>query len=155
MIYTILLSLHSITRWLVLIAAIYAIYMALNGIIKKSAWTKRDDMAGVVFASMADLQLLLGLVLYFFVSPITMAALRDFSGAMANAGTRFFAVEHSSMMVIGLILVHVGRALSKKGATDRQKHLRAAIWFIIALVLILVAIPWPFMSVGRPLFRFG
>ena len=84
-----------------------------------------------------------------------MAALRDFAGAMTNAGTRFFAVEHSLVMVVGLVLVHVGRTLSKKGADDRQKHLRAAIWFIIALVLILVAIPWPFMSAGRPLFRFG
>jgi hypothetical protein len=155
MLYTILLSLHSITRWLVLIAAIYAIYLALSGLIKKSAWTKKDDRAGMMFASMVDIQLLLGLVLYFFVSPITTAALRDFAGAMLNAGTRFFTVEHSLIMLIGLVMVHVGRAFSKKGANDRQKHLRAAVWFIISLVLILVAIPWPFMSVGRPLFRFG
>jgi hypothetical protein len=130
MLYTILLSLHSITRWLVLAAALYAIILAIRGVFRKSAWTRKDDQAGILFASLVDFQLLLGLVLYFFVSPITMPALRDFAGAMANSGTRFFAVEHSFMMVIGLVLVHIGRTLSKKGADDRQKH-------------------------GRPLFRFG
>lgn len=155
MFYTILLTLHSLTRWLVIIAAAYAIYLAVSGLLNKSVWSKKDDRAGMVFASVADLQLLLGLILYFFASPITTAALRDFSGAMVNAGTRFFTVEHSSVMFIGLILVHVGRMLSQKGNNDRQKHQRAAIWFILALVLILVAIPWPFMATGRPLFRFG
>jgi hypothetical protein len=153
--YTILLTLHSLTRWLVLFAAFYAIYMAVNGLLKKSGWSKQDDLAGVLFTSMADLQLLLGLILYFFVSPITTSALRDFAGAMANTVTRFFTVEHASVMFIGLILAHVGQMLSKKGNTDRQKHQRAAIWFTIALLLILAAIPWPFMSVSRPLFRFG
>jgi hypothetical protein len=99
--------------------------------------------------------LLLGLILYFFVSPITTGALQDFGGAMANTSTRFYVVEHSIIMVIGLILVHVGRSLSQKGKTDHQKHLRAAIWFSIALIIILLSIPWPFMEVGRPLFRFG
>jgi hypothetical protein len=155
MLYTILLSLHSITRWLILIAGIYSIYLAVSGLVKKTDWTKKDNLAGILFASMADLQLLLGLILYFFVSPITTGALRDFGGAMSNAGTRFFTVEHSTVMVIGLILVHVGRTLSQKGKTDHQKHLRAAIWFSVALVIILLAIPWPFMAVGRPLFRFG
>ena len=46
MIYTILLTIHSITRWLVLISAVYAIYLALSGLFKKSAWTKKDDHGG-------------------------------------------------------------------------------------------------------------
>ena len=153
--YTILLTLHSLSRWLVLIAAVYAICRAVKGLLKKSDWAKQDDRAGMFFTSMVDIQLLLGLILYFFVSPITTSALQDFAGAMVNAGTRYFAVEHTSMMLIGLILAHIGRALSKKGNTDRQKHLRAATWFLIALIIILAAIPWPFMSAGRPLFRFG
>lgn len=155
MFYTIVLTLHSITRWLVIIFAIYAIYMAVSGFLKKSAWTKKDNLAGLLFSSAVDLQLLLGLVLFFFLSPITTSALKDFAGAMANGITRFFTVEHSLMMLVGLALVHIGRSLSKKGETDVQKHQRAAIWFVIALIVILIAIPWPFMSAARPLFRFG
>jgi hypothetical protein len=155
MFYTIVLTLHSFTRWLVIIFAIYAIYLALSGLLKKTAWTKKDNLAGVLFSSAVDLQLLLGFILYFFLSPITTSALRDFGGAMANNVTRFFSVEHSLMMLVGLALVHIGRALSKKGKTDVQKHQRAAIWFVIALIVILAAIPWPYMGVGRPLFRFG
>jgi uncharacterized membrane protein YozB (DUF420 family) len=155
MYYTFLLSLHSITRWFLIIFAVYAIYLAFKGIMEKSAWTQKENLAGMLFASAADLQLLLGLILYFFLSPITTSALRDFGGAMANAGTRFFAVEHSLVMVVGLVLVHIGRVMSKNGKTDLQKHQRAAVWFLIALVIILLAIPWPFMSAGRPLLRFG
>ncbi|MEI8132210.1 MAG: hypothetical protein WCG34_07240 [Leptolinea sp.] len=155
MFYSILLTLHSLTRWLVIIAAVYAIYLSISGIVKKSVWTKKDDRAGILFASIVDLQLLLGFVLYFFVSPITTAALRDFAGAMLDVVTRFFAVEHSLVMLLGLVLVHVGRTLSKKGDNDLRKHQRAAIWFFIALIVILSAIPWPFMDVGRPLFPFG
>jgi hypothetical protein len=86
--------------------------------------------------------LVTGLILYFFVSPFTKAAFADFGAAMKNADLRFYAVEHLSLMVIALILVHIGRIKSKKALVYVNKHKSAAIWYGIAFILILTGIPW-------------
>lgn len=154
MLYSILLPVHSILRWLLLIAAVGSVALAFIGWFGKKPWTKTDDKLGLAFTSLMDLQLLIGLILYGFLSPITLTAFQNFGGAMGNTAMRFFAVEHIFMMVIAAVFAHIGRALSKKGASDLVKHRRAAIWFGLALLVVLVAIPWPFSAAARPWIRF-
>ena len=89
-----------------------------------------------------DIQLLLGLLLYFVFSPITKTAFQDFGAAMADSELRYFAVEHLLMMVIAVVLVHIGRALSRRADTDNSKYKRAAIFFTLSLLVVLAAIPW-------------
>ena len=139
--YELILVMHDITRWLVLVVGIYAVVRAFLGWLGKKPWVKADHSAGVSFTSILDIQVLLGLVLY-FVSPITTSGLRNFGDAMKVADVRFFLVEHSLIMVIAVILAHIGSAQAKKAASDLQKHRRAALWFLGALVLILAIIPW-------------
>lgn len=150
--YLLFLTLHNITRWLVLIFGLLVVVRAFSGWSGKKGWTQLDDRIGVFFASSLDLQLLLGLILY-VVSPIIQGALRNFGGAMGNAVTRFFAVEHVAVMLLAVIAVHVGRSAVKKVSLASQKHRRAAIWFSVTLLIILFSIPWPFLSFGRPLLR--
>ncbi len=140
--YTGFLHLHDTLRWLLLIVIAITVVKYLIGWLGKKPWTKIDNVLGIVFTSLMDLQLLTGLVLYFFLSPVTKLALSDFGAAMKDAGLRFYAVEHISMMVIAVVLVHVGRAKSKKAKTDLSKFKTASIFFLIALALILAAIPW-------------
>jgi putative Ca2+/H+ antiporter (TMEM165/GDT1 family) len=66
----------------------------------------------------------------------------DFGAAMKDSGIRFYAVEHFSMMFIAVVLVHIGRAKSKKAKTDLAKFKTATIFYLLALVIILAAIPW-------------
>ena len=87
------------------------------------------------------------------MSPITKEALRNFGAAMDNAGLRFWAVEHVFGMVVAIALAHAGRARTKKLRDDAARHKVAAICFVLALVAILVSIPWPGMPNGRPLWR--
>lgn len=146
--YELLLGIHNILRWVVLILGILAIVRGFRGWLGKRAWEKGDRMAGVFFSAGLDTQLLLGLILYFFVSPITQGALSDLGAAMRAGGDlRFFAVEHITVMVIAAVLAHIGSASVKKAADDTSKHKRAAIWYAITMLVILVAIPW-----WRPLF---
>jgi hypothetical protein len=73
---------------------------------------------------------------------------------MKDAYNRFFSLEHGLLMIIALILVHVGRVSVKKAATPAAKHKRTLLFFGIAIVLILAAIPWPFReTIARPLLR--
>lgn len=101
-----------------------------------------DNRWGLGFTVSLDVQVLLGLLLYFVFSPITTAAFSDFGAAMANSAVRFFLVEHSLIMIVALILAHVGRALAKKADTDVGKHKRAAIFYTLAMLSILAVIPW-------------
>jgi hypothetical protein len=153
--YPLILTLHSILRWIVLILAVVAFVRALIGWLGKQEWTALDDRLGVLLSGSMDLQVLLGFFLYLFLSPITTSAFRNFGAAMGNSAQRFWMVEHLFLMVVALILTHVGRASSKRAEGVRGKHKRAAIFFGLALLAILIAIPWPFLPYGRPLIPLG
>lgn len=152
MLYAVVLTIHSWLRWIVLLTGIVAFLRSAIGASRRSTWTPADDRAGFWFGTVLDTQFLLGLVLYIFLSPLTHAAFRDLGEAMRNAGLRFWAVEHVFGMIIGVALVHVGRVRARK--TDSlRRHRVVAIFFGLALVAILVSIPWPGMPAGRPLLR--
>jgi hypothetical protein len=150
--YSAALILHSWIRWAVILAGLYAFARSVLGASRRSQWTPADDRAGFWFVTAIDFQMLLGLILYFFLSPFTVQALHDFGGAMKDPTLRFWAVEHVVGMVIGLALVHIGRVRARK--TDSlRRHRVAAIFFGLALLLIFASIPWPGSVHGRPLLR--
>jgi len=148
--YPIVLTLHNLVRWVVVILAVAATVRAFIGWFGKKEWTALDNRLGVLFSSSMDVQLLLGLLLYFFLSPITRAALKNFGAAMSNSELRFFAVEHVTVMFAAVVLAHIGRMLSKKATEATAKHRLAAILFGLAILAIVSAIPW-----SRPLIRLG
>lgn len=96
------------------------------------------------------LQILIGLLLYFFYSPITTSALKDMGLAMKVAEIRFWAVEHIFIMVVAVIIAQIGSIRVKKSSVSSKKFKLQAIFYGIALALILSRIPW---TDGR-LFRF-
>ncbi|MBW6537628.1 MAG: hypothetical protein K0B11_21645, partial [Mariniphaga sp.] len=140
--YTGLLHTHNMFRWLVLILLVVVVVYAIKGWAGKKKWTKRDKITGLVLTIFMDVQFLVGLILYAFVSPFTKAAFADFGAAMKNAGLRFYAIEHILIMLIALVFVHIGKSKSKKLHVPWKKHRAAAIWYGLALVLVLVGIPW-------------
>jgi len=143
-----LLVAHNLIRWLVLIAGIIALVSAFGG------WSGRKPMTagvrrwGALFVATLDLQLLIGLILYFVASPITKAAFQNMAVAMKDHEMRFFTVEHTTYMLIAIIAAHVGSFLSRKGRTDLRKYRGAVIGYGISLLIILAGIPW-----WRPMFR--
>ena len=136
------LHMHNTLRWLLLICLLITLLKYLVGWLGNHPWKKSDNILGLVFTSLMDIQLLTGLVLYFFLSPITKIVFSDFGAAMKDSELRFYAVEHFSMMLIAVVLVHIGRAKSKKVKADRTKFKTAFIFFFIALIIMLAAIPW-------------
>ncbi|MEO5895240.1 MAG: hypothetical protein ABIS06_06030 [Vicinamibacterales bacterium] len=148
--YTAVLIIHSWLRWAVLVVGLMAFLRAATA--GGRPWTPADDRATRWFTIVLDLQILLGLVLYFGLSPFTREALGDFGAAMKNSGLRFWAVEHTFGMIIGVALAHVG-AVKVRKAPSYRKHRLAMIFVGLALLAILASIPWPGTPAGRPLFR--
>lgn len=148
----ILQTLHNLIRWAVLILAVIAITRAFGGWLGKKPFTSKDERPGLLYSMVFDVQLLLGLLLYLSKGWINVL-FGDFGAAFREAGLRFFAVEHFMLMLLAAVVVHIGRSSAKKAASDIGKYRRLAIWFVISLLLLLAAIPWPFFSYGRPLLR--
>ena len=150
--YTTILTLHSWLRWLALLAGVAATIAALRDDTPPPA-PGRADRWGLILMIALDTQLLLGLLLYFVVSP-TMSSIRDnFGLAMKDPVARFWAVEHLTMMLGAIVLAHVGRVLARKSRSADSKKMKLFVCFGIATALMFLAIPWPGLRAGRPLFR--
>ena len=137
-----LLHLHNLLRWVILITLILSIY---------KLYTKQDALKTSKILLMAShTTLLIGLYQYFTGSVgFKMIQAAGMGEAMKNAPTRFWAVEHIFSMILAIILITVGHIGYKK----TQNTSRAKVLYVIALLLIVLAMPWPFKEgVGRPWF---
>jgi len=149
--YTIVLGLHSWVRWIALIAAVGTTLAALRG--KVAGPDSLADRWGMVAMMVLDTQLLLGLLLYFVLSPNMAAIMENFGGAMKDPALRFWAVEHTASMFAAIALAHVGRVLARKATSPAAKRTRLLICFGLATLLIVLGMPWPGRPGGRALFR--
>ena len=138
--HTFMLDLHNLLRWVVLLVALSAIVMAWAGVFSRSAWTKPNADVGRVFTIAFDLQVLVGILLYVWLSPMVTNALRNasMSDIMSNSELRYYVVEHGLIMIVAAALVHIGVARGRKTNTTLQP----AIFYTLALVLVLSRIPW-------------
>lgn len=140
--YPYVLALHNLMRWVFLILAVVAAVRAFMGWLGKREWTETDRKVGSFTGIAGDIQLLLGLLLYFILSPITTAALRDFGAAMSSPEMRFFAVEHVLYMVLAVVSAHLGSILARKAQDPSSKFKRAALWFTLTVLFVLLGMPW-------------
>ncbi len=146
--YNVMVHLHSVGRWIVLLLLLFAIVNSL--LAGRRPFIKSDNRLGLLLTIFADTMLLIGIYLY-FVGPWgykQFAAFSSFGEMMKNPTARFFAVEHQVGMLLAIILIHIGKAQARKPIGDRAKHRRTVIFYLIALLIILVSIPWPFRVIG-------
>ena len=128
--YALLRIVHSYWRWADVILAIAVLVRSIIGAVVHREWTRRDDRTMRVFSSILDLQVVLGLILYFFFSPFWLATYKT-SETMRSPVARFFGVEHETAMLLAAIAVYVGRDRAKLAATDHGKHLRVTTAMVI------------------------
>lgn len=144
---------HSLIRWLVLASIVYAIYRAYKGYSSNAVFSKRDNATRHWTATIAHIQLLVGIVLY-TQSPIIKYFWNNFNEAIVNFDLAFFGLLHLILMLIAIILITIGSAKAKRKTTDKEKFKTMLIWFSISLIIIFIAIPWPFSPFAtRPYFR--
>ncbi|TCD02910.1 cytochrome B [Pedobacter psychroterrae] len=125
--YQILRSAHSGWRYVVLILLVLALIQALAGWFGKKPYTEGNRKLNVFALIATHIQILVGLVMY-FISPLV------------EAGIRYWKMEHIGMMIFAAILVTVGNARSKRGDDGAAKHRTIAIYFGLALIVIVAAI---------------
>lgn len=145
--YQALVHTHSVGRWIVLLLLVFAI---LNSLIAGNRpYIRTDNRLGLILTIAVDLMLLIGIYLWFAGNyGYKVIEARGMGAVMKDQTMRFYAIEHMAGMLIALVLIHIGKAQGRKAISDRAKHRRTMIFYLVALLIILASIPWPFREIG-------
>jgi hypothetical protein len=152
--YDLLLHLHSLLRWVILVLALVVIFRSYSGMTAGKPFSALDKKLGLFLMISAHTTLLVGLYLW-LAGPWGLANIRNlgFGEVMKNKVYRFYAVEHLFGMLVAIVLITIGRGAAKKPIPDLAKHKRTFWYILVALVIILATIPWPFRAeIARPWF---
>jgi hypothetical protein len=146
--YTGLLHLHSLLRWIILLLLVIAIFMSLGGMTGKKPFAAGQKKVGLFLMISAHIELLIGLYQWVF-GPWGIKYLSN--AGMKDRVALFYGVEHITGMIVAIALITIGRGVSKKNLPDDVKQKRTFWFFLVALVIILALIPWPGReAIGRP-----
>ena len=142
--FSVLLQVHSILRWVILILLFLSIVQSLIGWIRHREIREGDAKLWLFTMICAHTTLLIGLILLLFGHiGILSRGLPEGVDLMKDKFYRFFWVEHPTGMLVATILITLGRGVLKKQITDPLKYKRAFWFFLLALLMILATIPWP------------
>ena len=150
MLYTATHHLHTLTWWIIVFTGLWAVVRVWRGHWAQSAWTRHERLAGLVFSSALATQLLIGLALY-SQSPVVRSLFTGGAGEPDGFAATFFGLIHPLAMFTAVVLGQAGFSVAKRLSDDRRKYRMAVICYTAALVVLLLAVPWPFLSYGRSL----
>jgi hypothetical protein len=136
-----LVFLHSLLRYGVLITVAAAGLLHLRGLLQRRPILTYERSLSIIAVVLCHAQLVIGVILY-------LMNFKQYSAMTGDIG-RFWKMEHLGTMIIAIALVTIGRATAKRSNDEVVKQKRIAIFYLIALALILWAIPWPFTEIGH------
>jgi hypothetical protein len=142
-----ILHAHSGLRWILLILIVVSIVNAFKKWKAKESFNDLDNKLSLFTLITSHIMMLMGFYLYFVSGKVKLGGLD-----MKDSMSRFFTVEHITGMLIAIVLITLGRIQSKKITDDTLKHKKIFMMFLFALIIILLAIPWPFRGFGNAWF---
>jgi hypothetical protein len=119
----ILIKAHSGLRWVVLALIVIGIGRAAWGWLGSPAYTTFDRIWGALSSALVDLQILLGVVIFFLLDPEARPSL-----------------WHPALMLAAAVSVHMGAAVARRLAEDRRKHYVHLLAYLVGLLLVLLGI---------------
>lgn len=133
-------TIHSGWAYIVIAFLIFAVIKFLTS--KNKKFTDTEFRIALFTLIVSHIQLLIGFGWY-FMSPFWKGIKENGMGAsMKDSNVRLLAVEHPLMMVIAITLITIGFSKHKKKTTDAGKYKTLGLFYGIALLLVLVRVPW-------------
>lgn len=146
-----LLHLHNFLRWVILVLLLVSIAKAYSGWSGKKSFSPGDKKIWLFTMISAHTNLLIGLYQVSF-GRFGFTKLPAGTDIMKDKFYRFFLIEHPVGMLIAIVLITLGHGMAKKAVPDTTKYKKAFYFFLVALIVVLASVPWPFREiVGRPL----
>lgn len=134
--------LHSYWAYLVLLILVLATINALIKFIGKKEFHAKDFRISLFTLIVMHIQLLIGFVLFFASDYLSLISDMGMGSIMKDNSLRSIIIEHPFMMILAVILITIGYSKHKKKLTSASKFKTIAIFYTLALLLVLVKIPW-------------
>lgn len=138
--YSIILIAHIIISIILTIVACYIVVRSFIGLVKGLFFSNFLDFYIPVFAVvLLYLELVLGLLLYY----MHMSKLEGFiSQTNANDyfSSRFWAIEHTILMIFAIIFGHLALVYSKNLSNNIAKYKMNLLYFGLSFILILISL---------------
>ena len=131
--------LHSYWAYLVFLMMVIATVNALIKHFGKKEYEPIDFRIALFTLIVSHIQLLIGIVLWFTQDYFGESAIKE---VMGNSALRSNAVEHPIAMLLAVALITIGYSKHKKKLTSAGKIKPIAIFYTLALVLVLAKLPW-------------
>ncbi|GGI56087.1 hypothetical protein GCM10011444_03960 [Winogradskyella haliclonae] len=134
---------HSYWAYLVLIVLVLATFNALIKFFGDKEFDAKDFRISLFALITMHIQLLIGIILFFLKDYFsTIEQVGGMGEVMKNDALRKLIVEHPTTMIIAVALVTIGYSKHKKKLVSKPKFKVLAIFYTIALALVLYMIPW-------------
>lgn len=149
-----MLHLHSLLRWVTIILAVAAVIKSLSGLLGKRSFAGSDRKISLFFMISMDIQLLVGLVLYFTGAwGFQNISNNGMGNVMKDPAGRFYGMEHGVGMILAIVFAHIAFKATKKSLGDEATFKKVFLFSVLSLVVMLAMIPWPGReAIGRALF---
>lgn len=134
--------LHSYWAYLVLIVLIIAVVNAIAKSVGKKEYSPKDFRISLFTLIVSHIQLLIGLLLYFVSPRLALFSEVGMGAIMKDSINRLYLVEHPLINIIVVAIITIGYSKHKKKLTSAPKLKTIAIFYTIALVLLVSRIPW-------------
>jgi hypothetical protein len=119
----ILTKAHSGLRWVVLALILLGIARAAWGWLGSPSYAKFDRMWGALSSGLMDLQILLGVIIFFLVDPEVRPSL-----------------WHPALMLTAAVSVHLGTIFARRLKEDRRKHYAHLLAYLVGLLFVLLGV---------------
>ncbi|MBI3138921.1 MAG: hypothetical protein HYZ15_10080 [Sphingobacteriales bacterium] len=132
-----MLHLHSLLRWVILLLLLVGLFQAFN---------KKESIKSTSLWLMIAAHAMFLIGVYQFLAGrygILNGLPEGVTSVMKDPVYRFYRVEHPLLMFVAIALITLARSKAKV-----LNYKNTGWLLLIALIFILVAIPWPFREVG-------
>lgn len=140
--YETVLFIHSYWAYLVLLILIVASLNSLVGYFTNKEYGATNFRIALFTLIVSHIQLLIGIVLFFTAPYLRAFGEVGMGEVMRDPTLRLYIVEHPLMMIIAVALITIGYSKHKKKLTSTPKFKILAIFYTIALIVMLSRIPW-------------
>ncbi|WP_304140566.1 hypothetical protein [Mesoflavibacter zeaxanthinifaciens] len=137
--YSTVKMLHSYWAYLVFFMLVVATINALYKTFTNKEYEARDFRISLFTLIVSHIQFLIGIILWFVADYFGEMSMGEI---MKNSAIRNVAVEHPVAMLLAIAFITIGYSKHKKKLTSAKKLKTIAIFYSIALILVLAKIPW-------------
>lgn len=139
--YQIIQPIHSYLAYLTLFLLAFATINGIAGSSSQRAFEEKHARINKFALIATHTMFLLGIILLVTSAKVDFANLK---ATMGDPFRRLYTIEHPTINLIAVILVTIGNARVKRAVGNGKKFKQTAIFFGLALILILTRIPWQY-----------